>query len=619
MSSFGRYWTCARRRWQHDRMGKGVPNSTTQVTALCACDVSGMASILKGGTYLISTLRRLDRTLRWRHNRRRGPAGEIPVMRFTIVVLSALTSLTGCVAPTTIQRPVSPEQIVREEANQREYVVRANLEQERRLYGLAYPMLRDARSLCPSTAPRLGFRVSTLGSYQRVWHSAAAAAGISDSLTVTSVADESPAAAARIAPGDRIVALETRAVLAGATAAKEFAEQLARTLASGNGQAQIGVVREGTRRDVILVADTLCDYDVHIVADQSLNAFADGRAVYVHTGMMLMMTDEELATVLSHEIAHNAMKHIQAQLQNASAGAFFGALLDVLAATQGVNTGGEFTSQFGRLAALTFSQDFEREADYVGMYILAAANRPLDRAPNLWRRMAMASPGSIKFASSHPTSVERYIRLEHAAGEIAEKRAAGIALRPETKNAQPAQRSVLARADGPGPRSAAPPPAVSPAPSPTVTAAPPPTVVRPKSEPQTTLNTAAAVPSSRAPNAPRTFVGSKADGVFFTSDCTRASELLAANRREFATEAVARAAGYRASRIPGCNGLPDSAQLSPLPSATSAPFAGSRVDQVYYLSTCPAALELASVNRRSFRNEQDALQAGYRRSRIPGC
>lgn len=89
--------------------------------------------------------------------------------------------------------------------------------------------------------------------------------------------------------------------------------------------------------------------------------------------MMQVTSDEELATVVSHEIAHNAMKHIDAKMQNATAGAFFGAILDIFAATQGVNTGGEFTSQFAQLGAMTFSQEFEREADYVGMYILALA------------------------------------------------------------------------------------------------------------------------------------------------------------------------------------------------------------------------------------------------------
>jgi len=54
------------------------------------------------------------------------------------------------------------------------------------------------------------------------------------------------------------------------------------------------------------------------------------------------------------------------------------------------------------------AEDFEREADYVGLYIMALDGWPIDSAPDLWRRMAAQSPGSIKFASSHPTTAERF-------------------------------------------------------------------------------------------------------------------------------------------------------------------------------------------------------------------
>ena len=50
------------------------------------------------------------------------------------------------------------------------------------------------------------------------------------------------------------------------------------------------------------------------------------------------------------------------------------------------------------------AEDFEREADYVGFYIMALDGWPIDSAPDLWRRMAAESPGSITFASSHPTT-----------------------------------------------------------------------------------------------------------------------------------------------------------------------------------------------------------------------
>jgi predicted Zn-dependent protease len=83
--------------------------------------------------------------------------------------------------------------------------------------------------------------------------------------------------------------------------------------------------------------------------------------------MMRFANDAELVGVLGHEIAHNAMGHIEARKKNALLGGLLGAILDVAAATQGVNTQGQNTANFMAAAARAFSQDFEREADYVGM------------------------------------------------------------------------------------------------------------------------------------------------------------------------------------------------------------------------------------------------------------
>lgn len=48
-------------------------------------------------------------------------------------------------------------------------------------------------------------------------------------------------------------------------------------------------------------------------------------------------------------------------------------------------------------------------------------------------------------------------------------------------------------------------------------------------------------------------------------------------------------------------------------------FVGSRMDGVFFLRTCLAAQDLAVENRRYFKTEKEALDAKYRRSRVPGC
>ncbi len=99
----------------------------------------------------------------------------------------------------------------------------------------------------------------------------------------------------------------------------------------------------------------------------------------------------------------------------------------------GTTNSAYWTQELGGDGASFHSSDFEREADYVGMYILARANRDLEAAPNVWRRMSTINPGAIAYESSHPSSAERFVRLTETIKEIERKRALGVALLPEMK------------------------------------------------------------------------------------------------------------------------------------------------------------------------------------------
>jgi hypothetical protein len=61
------------------------------------------------------------------------------------------------------------------------------------------------------------------------------------------------------------------------------------------------------------------------------------------------------------------------------------------------------------------------------------------------------------------------------------------------------------------------------------------------------------------------------------------------------------------------------ATIPATPPAAESGFVGSRADGVYYRASCPAVQDIAPANRRLFRTAQEAVAAGYRRSRVPGC
>lgn len=375
--------------------------------------------------------------------------------RFPLALL--VVTLGGCAAPITQQGAVSRATLRDEQLKQQQLVLENDWKAQAKLEGVALPLLKAAVPMCGDRITvRSGVHFANLQAVKKEWQPAAAAAGLTDTVSIVSVVPGSAADRAGVQRGDRILDLNGTAIPSGDQGVK-VAQRTMSALQSGvhvqgfatsrgavsspdsltlSGDLNLPVKlkRGETVSTMTIPMDTVCNYSVVVQKDDALNAFADGNAIYVTSAMMRFVSEPgEIETVVAHEIAHNAMRHIDAKKRNAAMAGIFGALLDVAAATQGVNTGGEYTKQMSALGAMTFSQDFEREADYVGLYIMARANQPVTSSANLWRRMATESPGSIKFASSHPTTVERYVRLEAAAAEIEQKRASGQPLVPETK------------------------------------------------------------------------------------------------------------------------------------------------------------------------------------------
>ena len=92
--------------------------------------------------------------------------------------------------------------------------------------------------------------------------------------------------------------------------------------------------------------------------------------------------DEELGLVIAHELGHNIMDHVSKLRSNS----ILGTIVDLAAAYYGVNTQGIF----GQVGATMYSQEFEAEADYVGIYYMERAGYSIDNVANFWRNMAVA-------------------------------------------------------------------------------------------------------------------------------------------------------------------------------------------------------------------------------------
>jgi hypothetical protein len=356
-------------------------------------------------------------------------------MMHRFIALPMLVAISACATTTTRIAPVPPELVREEQARQRALVLTELTRNQQRLDDIAHPILVAAADLCQDkVGVQYGFRWESLADYKDEWREAAVEAlRLTDTLTVTSVAATSPAYRSGLRVGDQLLAAAGKPLPTGSGATASFAKFVEERRKAME-PLVVDYARDGAAATTHVDPEFACDFGHIVTVDGDINAFADGKNVIVPWAMMRFANDDELRVVVSHEVAHNAMNHIEARKKNAFLGALLGALGDIALATQGINTGGQYTAQFAELGAMTYSQDFEREADYVGMYMLARAGLPLDKAPMFWRHFATISPSSIAYASTHPTTAERFVLLEQIATEIEEKRSSGVALLPEMKS-----------------------------------------------------------------------------------------------------------------------------------------------------------------------------------------
>jgi hypothetical protein len=339
------------------------------------------------------------------------------------------TLLAGCAAPRTKGVEVNSVLVEAEAKKQRQIALESLMEDQMHLEQVSYPILTAAASFCgEDIGPSVGIYLANKYAVPEDFQDAAVSLyDMGESLQITHVIPGSPAAAAGLQKKDILVAVKEEQIPVGKTALKEALKLMEQHLESGK-PVSLTILRGEKSRIVSLVPQDTCSYPVLLDSSDQVNAMADGSRIFITRGMMRFTeNDRQLAMVISHELAHNAMEHMKARKQNYVLGSIF----DIVAAVYGVNTQGVF----GKIGAQRYSKGFEAEADYVSLYIMARAGLDIDDAPKFWRRMATAHPGSIQAhqASSHPSTPERFVALEETLEEIRVKRAAGQPLEPEYK------------------------------------------------------------------------------------------------------------------------------------------------------------------------------------------
>ena len=116
-------------------------------------------------------------------------------------------------------------------------------------------------------------------------------------------------------------------------------------------------------------------YQFGVIREKSLNAFTlPGGTIYVHTGLIEKANDDELASVLSHEMGHAAARHVAKRLQ---ADLGFSLLVGVAGAAAGSPDAVRVANSMYGLISNGFSRQDELEADRLGVrYAFRAGYNP---------------------------------------------------------------------------------------------------------------------------------------------------------------------------------------------------------------------------------------------------
>ena len=156
-------------------------------------------------------------------------------------------------------------------------------------------------------------------------------------------------------------------------------------------------------------------WEVNLIGNKQINAWCmPGGKIAFYTGILdqLKLTDDEVAMVMGHEMAHALREHARERMAKNTAtdlGLRLGAQL------LGLGQAGDLAANVGtQLLTLKYSRDDETEADLVGLEIAARAGYNPQASVALWKKMAAAngSNGPPGFLSTHPTGPERIKQLE---------------------------------------------------------------------------------------------------------------------------------------------------------------------------------------------------------------
>lgn len=212
------------------------------------------------------------------------------------------------------------------------------------------------------------------------------------------------------------------------SAAQQYAQMLqqaaGKNALAGKDQAQLKRLRAIAQRLIPFAAawnPRAKDWrwEVNLIGSQQINAFCmPGGKIAFYSGILqqLKLTDDEVAMVMGHEIAHALREHARERMAKSAVTNGVARIGGAIAAgvigidprlTDGIARGG------ANLITLEFSREDESEADLVGMELAARAGYDPRAGVSLWQKMGAASKGAPpQWLSTHPSGKSRIAMIQ---------------------------------------------------------------------------------------------------------------------------------------------------------------------------------------------------------------
>lgn len=174
-------------------------------------------------------------------------------------------------------------------------------------------------------------------------------------------------------------------------------------------------------------------WEINVFESDQINAFcAPGGKIGVYAGIItqLKLSDDELAAVMGHEIAHALREHSREQ---ASQKAISGLITSTVAAATGMP--GELMDAGSQmLVHLPNSRNMELESDVIGLELMARAGYNPRNASSIWKKMMQVSSGKNgpAFLSTHPAGDQRIAELDAYVPKVLPLYEAALKNKPRT-------------------------------------------------------------------------------------------------------------------------------------------------------------------------------------------